>query len=135
MARERVTCGECLDLEGARQGKSSESLDLRKSVDLGESGKSSELSDLGQPRDKVDFTPPRLAAGSPTQHGTLGTVGQDSQLGLPALIPQHGSTGERKPYNVRLTKSLVAEAMDKAESEGLSLAQVIERLLEGYVRP
>jgi hypothetical protein len=51
----------------------------------------------------------------------------------PVLIPQHGSTGGRKPYNVRLRLDLVAEAMDKPQSQGLSLAGLIEQLLEGYV--
>jgi hypothetical protein len=62
---------------------------------------------------------------------TLGTV-QDhtEQPEPPVLIPQHGSTGGRKPYNVRLRKALVAEVMDRPEYEGQSLAQVIELALE-----
>jgi hypothetical protein len=64
---------------------------------------------------------------------TLGTVDHTEQPEPPVLIPQHGSTGGRKPYNVRLRTSLVAEAMDRPESQGLSLAGLIEQLLEGYL--
>jgi hypothetical protein len=61
---------------------------------------------------------------------TLGTVQDHTEPEPPVLIPQHGSTGGRKPYNVRLRKALVAEVMDRPEYEGQSLAQVIELALE-----
>jgi hypothetical protein len=74
-------------------------------------------------------TPPREA--HPAHTGsTLGTVQDHTEPEPPVLIPQHGSTGGRKPYNVRLRKALVAEVMDRPEYEGLSLAQVIELALE-----
>jgi hypothetical protein len=61
---------------------------------------------------------------------TLDTVPDHTQPEPPVLIPQHGSTGGRKPYNVRLRLDLVAEAMDRPEFAGKSLAQVIELALE-----
>jgi hypothetical protein len=61
---------------------------------------------------------------------TLEGVDHTEKPEPPVLIPQHGSTGGRKPYNVRLRMSLVAEAMNAPEFEGMSLAGIIEQVLE-----
>jgi hypothetical protein len=67
---------------------------------------------------------------APYRPSTLGTVQDTDKPEPPVLIPQHGSTGGRKPYNVRLRVSLVAEAMTAPEFEGMSLAGIIELVLE-----
>jgi hypothetical protein len=102
-------------------------------MDLGAEPKSSEPMDLGDnPDPGSTTTPPREAHSAHTEStlGTLGTVPDTTKPEPPVLIPQHGSTGGRKPYNVRLRKALVAEVMDRPEYEGQSLAQVIELALE-----
>jgi hypothetical protein len=79
--------------------------------------------------DDTTTTPPRDAHPAHTE-SRLGTVQDHTQPEPPVLIPQHGSTGGRKPYNVRLRMSLVAEAMNAPEFEGMSLAGIIEQVLE-----
>jgi hypothetical protein len=97
---------------------------------LGDTARIGELVTMMTQLDDTNTTPPRSSSPAHTE-STLGTV-QDhtEQPEPPVLIPQHGSTGGRKPYNVRLRKALVAEVMDRPEYEGQSLAQVIELALE-----
>jgi hypothetical protein len=140
---ERGAWGEASTSEAIEQARplSSEPMDLggngsdcRPSRStLGSTGKSSEPMDLGDnPDPGSTTTPPREAHSAHTEStlGTLGTVPDTTKPEPPVLIPQHGSTGGRKPYNVRLRKALVAEVMDRPEYEGQSLAQVIELALE-----
>jgi hypothetical protein len=79
--------------------------------------------------DDVDTVPPQTRRPA-HRTDTLEGVDHTEKPEAPVLIPQHGSTGGRKPYNVRLRMSLVAEAMNAPEFEGMSLAGIIEQVLE-----
>jgi hypothetical protein len=96
---------------------------------LGDTGRVVELVARMAQMDDTTTTPPRDASLGHTE-STLDNVQDHTEPEPPVLIPQHGSTGGRKPYNVRLRKALVAEVMDRPEYEGQSLAQVIELALE-----
>jgi hypothetical protein len=86
--------------------------------------------DLGDNPDPGSTTVPPQTRRPAHRPATLGTVQDHTKPEPPVLIPQHGSTGGRKPYNVRLRVSLVAEAMTAPEFEGLSLGGIIELVLE-----
>jgi hypothetical protein len=96
---------------------------------LGDTARVVELVTMMARLDDTTTTPPRDASLGHTE-STLDNVQDHTEPEPPVLIPQHGSTGGRKPYNVRLRKALVAEVMDRPEYEGQSLAQVIELALE-----
>jgi hypothetical protein len=132
-----------LDERGACEASTSEAIEQARQlrnplssepIDLGANdleGMSSGSGDNGR-GGRTTTVPPQTRR-SDHRPVTLGTVQDHTQPEPPVLIPQHGSTGGRKPYNVRLRLDLVAEAMDKPQSQGLSLAGLIEQLLEGYV--
>jgi hypothetical protein len=115
---------ESMDLGGIP--KSSKSLDLPKLVDL--------LHNHRPPRDAhPDHRATTQGGHQAHPESRLGTVQDATKPEPPVLIPQRESTGGRKPYNVRLRKALVAEVMDRPEFEGLSLAGIIELVLEERV--
>jgi hypothetical protein len=113
------------DLSDNRFRKSSELMDLGENP---KSTKSIDFDDFARKNSGIPPTPKNMGHAHPP--ATLGAVPDTTQPEPPVLIPQHGSTGGRKPYNVRLRKALVAEVMDRPEYEGQSLAQVIELALE-----
>lgn len=83
--------------------------------------------------DEAHTAPTRHAGTVPTETGTLDTVS------TPRPDP-HQRDATTKPYNVRLTVSLVAEALDRVQLEALeqgveapSLARLIDRLLQEYL--